>query len=155
MKNIKLIFATILSLIIISCENEPVDPVLISQNINNDVFTANINGVAFSDATISVLQTSINGVNFISIGGARSNDNITINVKETLGIGSYNITGANTDQVQAKYIITNPSYNQTATLGIISITEKTATRIKGTFNFTTPNTPTPYIFTSGSFDVEL
>jgi hypothetical protein len=127
----------------------------LTESVTNDVFTANLNGATFSNATIAVLDTTIGGVDYISIGGARNNDSITITVKESLGVGNYTITGASTDQVQANYSITNPAYNQYATIGLISITEKTATRIKGTFNFTTPNTPIPYIINSGNFDVEL
>jgi hypothetical protein len=120
-----------------------------------DTFSANLNGAVFTNPTIAVSEVTVGTQTFISIAGLRTNDRINVNILETTGVGNYPITGANTDVVQGFYSITSPVYSQRANLGLVTITEKTATRIKGTFNFTTPNTPIPYIITSGNFDVEL
>lgn len=121
---------------------------------SGDLFSANLNGVVFSQPTVAVATIDFAGQEFISIAGVRANDRINVNVKATAGTGSYTITGDNTDEVQAFYTITNPSYSQRSSIGLVTITEKTATRIKGTFNFSTPNSPIPYLITNGNFDVE-
>jgi hypothetical protein len=159
MKNINLFLVTLLALFFIACNNEPIDPALNTQinntNTTSRVFTANLNGLAFSDPIISVIEIDFEGQEYIAIGGARANDRMNINIKSTLGVGTYPITGVNSDNVQAFYVIINPAYSQRANIGVITVTEKTSTRIKGTFNFSTPNTTTPYVVTSGNFDVEL
>jgi Family of unknown function (DUF6252) len=127
----------------------------LTQAPTNDVFSANINAATFSNPTIIVALSMSGGVDYISINANRANDRIVLSIKETLGVGNYTITGGISDDVKANYSITNPLYNQNANFGLVTITEKTTTRIKGTFNFTTPNTPIPYIINSGNFDVEL
>lgn len=127
----------------------------LTQAPTNDVFSANINGTTFSNSTIIVAESISGGVNYISINANRANDRIVLSIKETLNVGNYTISGGISDDVKANYSITNPTYNQNANFGIVTITERTTTRIKGTFNFTTPNTPIPYIINSGNFDVEL
>ncbi|MCX6171662.1 MAG: hypothetical protein NT048_02350 [Flavobacterium sp.] len=75
-----------------------------------------------------------------------------MSVKSSLGTGTYPIAGnATTDGVQAIYDFNDINYN--AASGSITITLKTATRIKGTFNFLTTGA-TPFIVTEGAFDVE-
>ncbi len=154
MKFIKSFLFVLVITFFTACDNEPIDPALNLQ-IYSDTFSANLNGAVFSNPTIAVSEVTVGTQTFISIAGFRTNDRINVNILETTGVGNYPITGANTDVVQGFYSITSPVYNQRASIGLVTIIEKTATRIKGTFNFTTPNTPIPYIITSGNFDVEL
>lgn len=125
-----------------------------TQVSNPDSFSASVNGAAFTNPTIAVVTTTIGADNFISIAANRTNDRISLSIKETAVVGTYTITGATTDAVKASYKITSPTYNQQANIGIVTITQKTNDRIKGTFNFSTPNTPLPYAITNGAFDVE-
>jgi hypothetical protein len=72
-----------------------------------------------------------------------------------LGVGTHNFSGAFNQDLTASCLFNNLLY--TSDTGALTITEKTATRIKGTFslvvsNFTTSQTKT---ITQGSFDVEL
>jgi hypothetical protein len=77
---------------------------------------------------------------------------MTVSVRSSLNPGTYNITGNTaTDQVQAIYDFNDTNYN--AVSGSVTITSKSATRIKGTFNFIT-NGATPFTVTEGAFDVE-
>jgi hypothetical protein len=125
-----------------------------TQVSNPDSFSASVNGAAFTNPTIAVVTTTIGSESYISIAGNRTNDRISLTIKESAVVGTYTITGATTDAVQASYKITSPTYDQQANIGIVTITEKTNDRIKGTFNFSTPNTPLPYAITNGAFDVE-
>lgn len=125
----------------------------ISQEQTGDTFNAIINGIQFNDVDIFALEIGINGQDYISIAGQDTNLNsVTVSVRNNLGTGTYSITGNTaTDVVQAIYSLDDVNYN--AVSGSVTITSKTATRIKGTFNFVT-NGATPFTFTQGAFDVE-
>lgn len=125
----------------------------ITQDQTGDTFFAKVNGTEFADVDILTITTDINGQEFISVGAQDNNLNaMTVSVKSSLNPGTYNITGNTaTDQVQAIYDFNDTNYN--AVSGSVTITSKSATRIKGTFNFIT-NGATPFTVTEGAFDVE-
>ena len=125
----------------------------ITQAQTGDSFFAKIGGTEFVDVDILSTTISVGSQEFISIGAQNSALNsITVSVKSSLGTGTYPITGnATTDGVQAIYDFNDTNYN--AVSGSIIVTSKTATRIKGTFNFVTSGA-TPFTVTEGAFDVE-
>jgi len=125
----------------------------ITQNQTGDSFFAKIGGTEFVDVDILSTLIDINGQEFISIGAQNAALNsITVSVKSSLSTGTYPITGNTaTDNVQAIYDFNDTNYN--AVSGSVTITSKTPTRIKGTFNFVTNGT-TPFTVTEGAFDVE-
>lgn len=125
----------------------------ITQAQTGDSFFAKIGGTEFVDVDILSTTISIGSQEFISIGAQNAALNsITVSVKSSLGTGTYPITGnATTDGVQAIYDFNDTNYN--AVSGSITVTSKTATRIKGTFNFVTSGA-TPFTVTEGAFDVE-
>jgi len=125
----------------------------ITQAQTGDTFFAKVGGTEFVDVDILSTTISVGSQEFISIGAQNAALNsITVSVKSSLGTGTYPITGnATTDGVQAIYDFNDTNYN--ATTGSITVTLKTATRLKGTFNFVTTGA-TPFIVTEGAFDVE-
>ena len=125
----------------------------ITQNQTGDSFFAKIGGTEFVDVDILTSLIDVSGQEFISIGAQNAALNsMTVSVKSSLGTGTYPITGnISTDNVQAIYDFNDTNY--TATTGSVTIVSKTATRIKGTFNFVTNGT-TPFTITEGAFDVE-
>lgn len=118
-----------------------------------DTFFAKVNGTEFVDVDILTAEIGVGSQDFISIAAQNSAlDAITVSVRSDQGLGTYPITGnVATDVVQAFYDFDNVDYQ--AVSGSVTILEKTATRIKGTFNFITEGTP-PNTVTEGSFDVE-
>ena len=125
----------------------------ITQAQTGDTFFAKVGGTEFVDVDILSTTISVGSQEFISIGAQNAALNsITVSVKSSLGTGTYPITGnATTDGVQAIYDFNDTNYN--AATGSITVTLKTATRLKGTFNFVTTGA-TPFIVTEGAFDVE-
>ena len=124
-----------------------------TQAQTSDSFFAKIGGTEFVDVNISSTTISIGSQEFISIEAKNAALNsITVSVKSSLVTGTYPITGnATTDGVQAIYDFNDTNYN--AVSGSIIVTSKTATRIKGNFNFVTSGA-TPFTVTEGAFDVE-
>jgi hypothetical protein len=125
----------------------------ITQDQTGDTFFAKVGGTEFVDVDILTTTITVGSQEFISIGAQNAALNsMTVSVKSSLGTGTYPITGnATTDGVQAIYDFNDTNYN--ASSGSITISSKTATRIKGTFNFVTNGTP-PFTITEGAFDVE-
>lgn len=125
----------------------------ITQDQTGDSFFAKVGGTEFVDVDILTTTISVGSQEFISIGAQNAALNsMTISVKSSLGTGTYAITGnATTDGVQAIYDFNDVNY--TAATGSITITSKTATRIKGTFNYVTSGA-TPFTVTEGALDVE-
>lgn len=116
-----------------------------------DVFYAKVNGTEFVDTDI--LVASVNDVLGIAAKNATF-QSITVGINESYEVGTYTISG--NQNVQATYVL-NDNTTLSATSGTITITEKTADRIKGTFNFValdeTTSPITTYSITQGSFDV--
>ncbi|MEM0543470.1 DUF6252 family protein [Flavobacterium sp. j3] len=125
----------------------------ITQDQTGDSFFAKVGGTEFVDVDILTTTISVGSQEFISIGAQNAALNsMTISVKSSLGTGTYAITGnATTDGVQAIYDFNDVNY--TAATGSITIISKTATRIRGNFNFVTSGA-TPFTITEGAFDVE-
>lgn len=128
----------------------------VTQNPTGDTFSAQINGVEFVDTDILTVETDIAGQQNLSVGASNSNDDsITVTVRSNLGTGNYTITGnVATDLVQIKYVPSSSTSGAIATSGSVTITQKTATRIKGTFNGLVTIATVPYQITVGTFDVE-
>lgn len=125
----------------------------ISQVETGNSFFAKVGGTEFVDVDILTTTITLGSQEFISIGAQNAALNtMTVSVKSSLGTGTYPITGTTaTDGVQAIYKFNNTNFN--AVSGSVTVTSKTATRIKGTFNFVTGGT-TPFTITEGAFDVE-
>ncbi|MES2747671.1 MAG: hypothetical protein V4648_04800 [Bacteroidota bacterium] len=115
-----------------------------------DSFSTKINGTDFIDTAINVATVS----NVITIAASNATaQNVTIGIRDDVAPGTYPITGnIGTDVVQASYKPNGVALQAYA--GSVTIISKTATRIKGTFTFTTSDGPTVYQFTVGQFDVE-
>lgn len=127
-----------------------------STNPTGDTFDATLNGNVFNDVDILTIESSIGGQNFISIGARNLNeDAITVSVRDNIGAGTYTITGdVGTDVVQVNFAPATEEFGTAASSGSVTITEKTATRIKGTFNGTVIIGEDTFTITGGAFDVE-
>jgi len=125
----------------------------VTSSPTGDSFLAKVNGADFNQIDLLATETTVGADTFLSIGAQNANlDEMTVSVKSTLGAGTYTITGnLATDPVQISY--TNDSGDGMASAGTVTITEKTATRIKGTFSGTVVIGATTYQITAGSFDV--
>jgi glycyl-tRNA synthetase (class II) len=88
-----------------------------------------------------------------------SDHQIDINIDNDIEIGTaYFNTDPLTDKFRFIYFEPVPTEFQTVTDGSITITERTATRIKGTFYFNAINPSAPLetrSITEGSFDVAI
>lgn len=128
----------------------------VTQNPTGDTFFAKVNGVEFVDTDILTVETDFGGQQNISIGASNSiDDSLTVTVRSNLGTGTYDITGnVATDLVQIKYVPASSTFGAIATTGSVTITQKTATRIKGTFIGLVTIDTVPYEITAGTFDVE-
>jgi len=132
-------------------------PYAINIPVSNDSFFANVDGAEFVENQIDgSLITNVSGMpDQISIVGSKTNgDSVGLNIVRSLTVGTYNFTGPLGAQVNGRCLFDNILYS--ADSGSLTITSKTDTRIKGTFNmivknFTTSATKT---ITAGTFDVE-
>lgn len=126
-----------------------------STNPTGDTFFAKVNGTEFVDSDIFTVETVVGGQEFISIGASNvREEEITVSIKSSLTTGSYPITGANSDNVQVIYTLATEDFGTRATTGTVTITEKTATRIKGTFTAKSTVDGVDYQITEGAFNVE-
>ncbi|HCQ13563.1 DUF6252 family protein [Flavobacterium sp.] len=125
----------------------------INMEETGDTFFAKVNGTEFVDVDILTTEIGVGSQDFISIAAQNSAlDAITVSVRSDQGVGTYPITGnVATDVVQAIYDFNDANY--LAVSGTVTIQEKTATHIKGTFSFVT-NGATPFTISEGSFDVD-
>lgn len=120
---------------------------------SGDTFFAKVNGIEFVDVDLLVLELGIDGQDYYSIGVQNAALNsMTVSVRTNIGVGTYPMTGNSAvDVVQVIYNLNDVDYR--AVSGTVKITEKTATRLKGTFSGVT-NGATPFTITEGAFDVE-
>ena len=132
-------------------------PYTIGTNTPTDFFSAKVDGTEFIEDQIDVSEVIASGFpDSYSIVGSKANgDNVGLRISKALGVGTYNFSGAFNQNLTSTCLFNNLLY--TSDTGALTITEKTTTRIKGTFsltvsNFTTSQTKT---ITQGSFDVEL
>lgn len=128
---------------------------------STDAFSALINGFDFVEESINVnANAQHNGLPSISIIASNSNnDQIEINIENTAVVGTaYFNTDPMTDIFRFLYFEPSPNEFQTDTSGSITIIERTATRIKGTFYFDAIDPDSPLELrniTEGSFDVAI
>jgi hypothetical protein len=132
-------------------------PFVVGTNPSNDTFYAKVDGVEFVEDQIDVTEVLASGFpDSYSIVASKANgQTVGFRFAKTLGVGTYNFTGPFGQDLSGNCLFNNLLY--TTDSGTFTITQKTATRIKGTFNylasnFTTSQTKT---ITEGSFDVEL
>jgi len=124
-------------------------------NPTGDTFDATLNGNVFNDTDILVAEISLNEQTFISVAAENLNgDSITVSVRDNITAGTYAISGATTDVVQVNFAPVTEDFGTPASSGSVTITEKTATRIKGTFNGIVIIGDDTFTITGGSFDVE-
>ena len=127
----------------------------ITTNPSGDTFDAKINGADFNDTDIFTAETTIAGQSFISVAAENAlEQSITVNLRESAGVGTYPITGAAADQAQINLSLDPEGFGTVATSGSVTITEKTALRLKGTFSGTVIIGGTTYQITAGAFNVE-
>jgi hypothetical protein len=128
---------------------------------STDSFSALINGFDFQEESINVNPNALhNGFPSINIIVTNLSDHqIDINIDNDIEIGTaYFNTDPLTDKFRFIYFEPVPTEFQTVTDGSITITERTATRIKGTFYFNAINPSAPLetrSITEGSFDVAI
>lgn len=128
---------------------------------STDSFSALVNGFSFLEESINVNPNAFhNGFPSINIIAANVADHqIDINVDNDVEIGTaYFNTDPLTDKFRFIYFEPVPNEFETVTDGSITITERTATRIKGTFYFNATNPIAPFeirTITEGSFDVAI
>jgi len=123
------------------------------QSPTGDTFTATIDGTAYNPADIFVTEVTAGQTSVISIAATSGNANLTIAVESDITTGNYPITGSLfTDHVQVMYA-NSTGAGGPATSGTVSITQKTATRIKGTFTATVAQGNNTFQITQGNFDV--
>lgn len=127
----------------------------ITTNPSGDTFDAKVNGVDFNDTDIFTAETTIAGQSFISVAAENAlEQSITVNLRESAGVGTYPITGASADQAQINFSLDPDGFGTVATSGSVTVTEKTALRLKGTFSGTVIIGGTTYQITAGAFNVE-
>ena len=128
--------------------------------VNNNSFYALVNGVELVDTVVNVNSAAfLNGNPSINISASDVNDNtLELNISNTavVGIVYTNTLNIFTDKFQFSYYEPLPNLLGTMPNGFLTITEKTATRIKGTFSFDVidDNFVLSHI-TSGTFDVAI
>ena len=128
--------------------------------VNNNAFYALVNGVELVDTVVNVNSDAfLNGNPSINISASDVNENtVELNISNTVVVGIVYTNTLNifTDKFQFSYYEPFPNLLGTMPNGILTITEKTATRIKGTFSFDVidDNFALSNI-TSGTFDVAI
>ncbi|MCB0456671.1 MAG: DUF6252 family protein [Flavobacteriaceae bacterium] len=132
--------------------------------------TAKINGSTFTSLEIATVATEVTqaGVTTVRIQGSNSDGlGIVLTISPYEGTGTYEISDASVF-TYATYIETdinnplnsqswNAPFESSGVVGEIKISEKTDTKIKGTFNFTAknPDDNTTKQITEGSFNANF
>jgi len=132
-------------------------PYTTGTNTSTDLFYAKVDGTEFVEDQVDVSEVIASGYpdSYSIVGAKADGQNVGLRISKALGVGTYNFNGAFNQNLTATCVFNSLLY--TSDTGALTISEKTATRIKGTFslvvsNFTTSQTKT---ITQGSFDVEL
>jgi len=151
-----------IGLVISSCKKDDDDNSSNSGSNNNTSqgsMSLKINGTDWS-ATLAVQATNVNGV--LSIAGSDANARqCQVTVINPNGAGTYDLGGSQTNSNSGRWTQgtgTNDTYTTMLGLGAgsVTITELTATSVKGTFEFTAKNTALEEVtLTSGSFSATL
>ena len=156
-KTIFLNLFVIVSLLFISCENEPLEGEFDTSGGTADQFSAKVDGESFIDDTIDVAVVS-SGFEYISIVASISSTGsaILLSIPTTHVEGTYTFTEfLEATSVSGSYRHETSGLNP-ALPGTLTITSKTDTTISGTFEFTAApftGTGTTYQITNGSFSV--
>ena len=130
----------------------------ISENPTGDTFFAKVDGTEFVDDDIFVVVSEVNGASQISIQAINADDTtLAVNLDQNITVGTYTITGTNvaTDKARGRYEVGDTT--NFANSGTVTITEKTALRVKGTFSFNVgpfSGGTTTHTVTEGTFDVQ-
>ncbi len=127
-----------------------------ADNVNNNTFSATVDGSEFEEIDVLAVVTEFAGIETISVGARDAfDDSITVSMRSNLDPGTYTITGSvATDVVQINYSLNDDEFSGIASSGTVTILEKTATSIKGTFTGTVEIEGTTYEITAGAFDAE-
>ena len=170
MKNLKIVcLIAFVGLAIISCKKDDnggdgggsAVEGLVTAKVNGADFTSN------SDFTVASKVTA-NGNTTVTIQGSdNSGKGIVLIINGFEGMGSYDIGGGSNVFVTGSYVEANASNPQNSqswmapfddnVAGEINISESTATKIVGTFNFNAKNTNNNSMkeITDGNFDVNF
>ncbi|GAA4054200.1 DUF6252 family protein [Flavobacterium chungnamense] len=132
-------------------------PYTAGTNTSTDLFYAKVDGTEFVEDQIDVSEVIASGFpdSYSIVGAKADGQNVGLRISKALGVGTYNFSGPFNQNLTSTCVFNSLLY--TSDTGALTISEKTATRMKGTFsltvsNFTTSQTKT---ITQGSFDVEL
>lgn len=132
-------------------------PYTTGTNVSTDSFYAKVDGTEFVEDQIDVTEVLASGYpdSYSIVGAKADGQNIGLRFSKTLGVGTYNFSGPFNQDLASTCVFNSLLY--TSDTGTLTIVEKTATRIKGTFslvvnNFTTSQNKS---ITQGAFDVEL
>lgn len=126
-----------------------------STNPTSDSFFAKVNGLEFVDNDIFTAESSSGTQEFISISAMNAADEeITVSVNSSLAVGTYPLNATPNNNVNVVYTLPTSDFGTRASIGNVTISEKTSTRIKGTFTATVTIEGVAYRITEGAFDVE-
>ncbi len=130
----------------------------VGQNGSN-VFYAKVNGTEFVDVSVLTGSLTFNNSPSIIISATNAAENsieITVKNDAIVGVPYFNTTNIFDDKFEFRYWEPVPYSLTTLLNGSITITEKTTTRIKGTFYFdAVDGTFAIRHITEGTFDVAL
>ena len=165
----KLLILSFVSLAIASCSKKD-DDGGDNNNVEVGTLTAKVNGANFSGSVVAIAtETTVAGTTIIRLQASdASGKAIVILINAYTGENTYEISDANTSVNTASYTETNinnpassPSwvapFNSSGKVGEVTISEKTATTIKGTFNFEgkEQNGTSMKSITDGKFNLEF
>ena len=162
MKNrLSLIIAFLTFFAFTSCEDEPLVGTFIDETgvegggITNSFF-ANVDGVEYVESATTISTIDNGTIEYISIAAVKDgNEIISLAIPIAHVVGNYSFTEfLEASSVSGSYVIGGSALTNFP--GTLVITEKTATRISGTFNFTAApilGGGTTYDVTDGSFSV--
>jgi hypothetical protein len=126
----------------------------VTQGQTGDTFFAKVGGVEFVETDIFTAEFFVGSQEWLTIAAEDAALNtINVSVRRNVVPGTYAITGnVAVDSAQGVYTLDDTDYD--AVSGSVTIISKTATRIKGTFNFQGSDGTTTKSITEGAFDVE-
>jgi len=116
-----------------------------------DTFFAKVDGAEFVDTLLT--GATVGGTDpWLNIAAVNANlDDITVAFRKSMGVGTYSLDAVNMDTSASLSLANGDDYD--ATSGTLTVTELTATRVKGTFSFVGSNGVTTKTISEGSFDV--
>jgi hypothetical protein len=121
-------------------------------------FTATIDGNAFTASAASTVAQISNAGNFAIVGGSSTGSSISIILYNIGGPGTYPLGVSGTVRGGLATVGSSSSSFSTplsGTAGSVTITQVSATRIAGTFNFVAGTAPVTRTVTDGAFDLPV